>query len=102
MPGAMQAADYSAVTTYLKAVKAAGTDDGDKVMAVLKSTVISDMYTKSGTIRPDGRMVYNMYLRQVKTPEESKYPWDYYKTVRTIPGEQAYTTKAETKCALWK
>lgn len=102
MPSSMQAADYSAVTTYLKAVKAAGTDDGDKVMATLKSTTISDMYTKKGVIRPDGRMVYDMYLRQVKTPAESKYPWDYYKTVKTIPGEQAYTTQAETKCALWK
>jgi branched-chain amino acid transport system substrate-binding protein len=102
MPTAMQAADYSAVTTYLKAVKAAGTDDGDKVMAKLKSTPISDMYTRKGVIRPDGRMVYDMYLRQVKKPSESKYPWDYYRTIRTIPGEQAYTTKAETKCALWK
>jgi len=102
MPSSMQAGDYSAVTTYLKAVKAAGTDDGEKVMATLKSTPISDMFTKHGVIRPDGRMVYDMYLRQVKTPAESKYPWDYYKTVRTIPGEQAYTTKAETKCALWK
>ena len=102
MPTAMQAADYSAVTTYLKAVKAAGTDDGDKVMAKLKSTPISDMYTRKGVIRPDGRMVYDMYLRQVKKPSESKYPWDYYRTIRTIPGDQAYTTKAESKCALWK
>ncbi|MES3000568.1 MAG: ABC transporter substrate-binding protein [Pseudomonadota bacterium] len=102
MPTAMQAGDYSAVTTYLKAVKAAGTDDGEKVMATLKSTKISDMFTKSGVIRPDGRMVYDMYLRQVKTPAESKYPWDYYKTIKTIPGDQAYTTKAETKCTLWK
>jgi branched-chain amino acid transport system substrate-binding protein len=102
MPTAMQAADYSAVTTYLKAVKAAGTDDGDKVMATLKSTKISDMFTKNGAVRGDGRMVYDMYLRQVKAPTDSKYPWDYYKTVKTIPGDQAYTTKAETKCAFWK
>lgn len=102
MPSSMQAGDYSAVTTYLKAVKAAGTDDGDKVMATLKSTPISDMFTKHGEIRTDGRMVYDMYLRQVKTPAESKYPWDYYKTVRKIPGDEAYTTKAESKCALWK
>jgi len=102
MPGAMQAADYSAVTTYLKAVKTAGTDDGDKVMAALKSTSISDMYTRSGTIRPDGRMVYDIYLRQVKKPEESKYPWDYYKTIKMIPGEEAFTKKSETKCSLWK
>ena len=66
MPSAMQAADYSAVTTYLKAVKAIGTDDGDKVMAQMKTAKISDMYTKNGVIRPDGRMVHDMYLRQVK------------------------------------
>jgi len=86
----------------LKAVKTAGTDDGDKVMAALKSTSISDMYTRSGTIRPDGRMVYDIYLRQVKKPEESKYPWDYYKTIKMIPGEEAFTKKSETKCSLWK
>ena len=102
MPTSMQAADYSAVLTYLKAVQAAGTDEGDAVMKQLKSARISDMYTDNGMIRPDGRMVYDMYLRQVKAPEESKYPWDYYKTVRTIPGDEAFTTKAETKCSLWK
>jgi branched-chain amino acid transport system substrate-binding protein len=102
MPTAMQAADYSAVTTYLKAVKAIGTDDGDKVMAQMRKTKISDMFTKNGIIRPDGRMVHDMYLRQVKSPAESKYPGDFYKTLKVIPGDQAFTTKAETKCALWK
>ncbi|MER1967840.1 ABC transporter substrate-binding protein [Castellaniella sp. GW247-6E4] len=102
MPTAMQAADYSAALTYLKAVKAIDSDDGDKVMAQLKSTTISDMLTQHGVIRPDGRMVYDMYLRQVKTPAESKYPWDYYKTLKTIPGDEAYTRKSETKCVLWK
>jgi branched-chain amino acid transport system substrate-binding protein len=60
------------------------------------------MYAKGGVIRPDGRMVHEMYLMQVKTPGESKYPWDYYKVVQAIPGDQAFTTKAESKCALWK
>jgi branched-chain amino acid transport system substrate-binding protein len=60
------------------------------------------MFTKNGTIRPDGLMLHDMYLMQVKTPKESKYPWDYYKLVTTIPGEQAYNTKAETKCTAWK
>lgn len=101
-PSMLQAGDYSAVTTYLKAVKATGTDDADKVMAQMKRTKISDMFTKNGEIRPDGRMVHDMYLMQVKKPSESKYPWDYYKLVATIPGDQAYTTKAETKCAAWK
>jgi branched-chain amino acid transport system substrate-binding protein len=101
-PSMLQAADYSAATNYLNAVKAVGSDDSDKVMAQLKKTKINDMFAKNGEIRPDGRMVHDMYLMQVKTPKESKAPWDYYKVVATIPGAQAYTTKAETKCAAWK
>ncbi len=101
-PSMLQAADYSAATVYLSAVKAVGTDDADKVMAQLKKTKINDMFAKGGEIRPDGRMVHDMYLMEVKKPSESKYPWDYFKVVQTIPGAQAYSTKAETKCALWK
>ncbi|NHZ38177.1 ABC transporter substrate-binding protein [Massilia rubra] len=101
-PSMLQAADYSAATNYLNAVKAIGTDDSEKVMAQLKKTKINDMFTKGGEIRPDGRMVHDMYLMEVKKQAESKYPWDYYKVIATIPGAQAYTTKAETKCALWK
>jgi branched-chain amino acid transport system substrate-binding protein len=101
-PTYLQAADYSATSTYLKAVKAVGSDDGDKVMEHLKKTKISDMFTANGVVRPDGRMVHDMYLMQVKTPAESKAPWDYYKLIQTIPGDQAYMTKAESTCALWK
>jgi branched-chain amino acid transport system substrate-binding protein len=101
-PTYLQAADYSATMNYLKAVKAIGSDDGDKVMAQLKKTTISDMFTKHGVIRPDGRMVHDMYLMQVKTPAESKAPWDYFKVVQTIPGDQAFMTKAESTCSLWK
>jgi branched-chain amino acid transport system substrate-binding protein len=101
-PSMLQAADYSATMTYLNAVKASGTDDSDKVMAYMKKTKINDMFAKGGEIRPDGRMVHDMYLMEVKTQAESKYPWDYFKVVQTIPGAQAYMTKAETKCALWK
>ena len=101
-PSMLQAADYSAAANYLKAVKAVGSDDTDKVMAYLKANKINDMFAKNGVIRPDGRMVHDMYLMEVKKPAESKYPWDYYKVVATIPGDQAYATKAETKCALWK
>ena len=101
-PSMLQAADYSATMTYLNAVKATGTDDADKIMAQLKKTKVNDMFAKNGEIRPDGRMVHDMYLMQVKTPAESKYPWDYYKVVATIPGAQAFATKAETKCSLWK
>jgi branched-chain amino acid transport system substrate-binding protein len=101
-PSMLQAADYSATTNYLNAVKAVGSDDADKVMAQLRKTKINDMFARNGEIRPDGRMVYDMYLMQVKTPKESKGPWDYYKVVSTIPGAQAYTAKAETQCAAWK
>jgi branched-chain amino acid transport system substrate-binding protein len=101
-PSMLHAGDYSAAMTYLSAVKATGTDDGDKVMAYMKSHKVNDMFAKNAEIRPDGRLVHDMYLMQVKSPAESKYPWDYYKVVETIPGAQAYTTKAETKCALWK
>ncbi|HYD96941.1 MAG TPA: ABC transporter substrate-binding protein [Noviherbaspirillum sp.] len=102
MPSMLQAADYSATVHYLNAVKAAGTDDADKVMAQMKKTKISDFFAKNGEIRPDGRMVHDMYLMEVKKQAESKYPWDYYKVVQTIPAAQAWTTKAESKCALWK
>ena len=101
MPTLLHAADYSAVGTYLNAVKATGTDDGEKVVAQMKATPINDMFAKGGTIRPDGRMIHDMYLMQVKTPEESKYPWDYFKLVKVIPGEEAATTKAESRCAAW-
>jgi len=83
-------------------VKASGTDDPDKVIAQMHKTKINDFFAKNGYIRPDGRMVHDMYLMEVKKPSESKYPWDYYKVVQTIPAEQAWTTKAESKCSLWK
>ncbi|HVL75426.1 MAG TPA: ABC transporter substrate-binding protein [Noviherbaspirillum sp.] len=102
MPSMLQAADYSATMHYLNAVKALGTDDPDKVMEQMRKTKINDMFAKNGVIRPDGRMVYDMYLMEVKKPSESKGPWDYYKVAQVIPGDQAYTTKAESKCALWK
>ncbi|MBS7777806.1 MAG: ABC transporter substrate-binding protein [Comamonas sp.] len=101
MPTDVQAADYSAVTQYLKAVQAVKTTDADKVMAYLKSTPLSDFYAK-GSIRPDGTYAHDMYLVEVKSPAESKKPWDYLKVLSTLPGNQVFTTKAETKCALWK
>jgi branched-chain amino acid transport system substrate-binding protein len=99
MPSSIQAANYSATTTYLKAVQAAGTTEGDKVMAAMKSMRINDFYHQ-GQIRADGRMIHDMYLYQVKTPKESTAPWDYYKLVTKVPGDQAFTTVAESKCAL--
>ncbi len=102
MPSSLQAADYSAAIQYLRAVKATGTDDADTVLAYLRANKLDDVYIKNGVVRPDGRVVHDMYLLQVKTPEESKAPWDYFKVVQTIDGNEAFTTKAETRCALWK
>lgn len=102
MPSSLQAADYSVVSNYLAAVKATGSDDADKVLAQLRKTKVNDMFAKGGWIRDDGRMVHDMYLMQVKTPETSTEPWDYYNVVETIKGEAAWTTKADTKCSLWK
>ncbi len=85
-----QASYYSATLTYLTAVKAAGTTDADKVMAELRKTKINDMFTKGGYVRPDGLMVHDMYVMQVKPPQESKYPWDYYKVVKVMSGEEAF------------
>ena len=102
MPTDVQAADYSATMTYLKAVQAAKTTDADKVMEQLKKTPINDFYAKGGVIRPDGRMVHEMYLMQVKAPAESTKPWDYLKLVAKLPGDQVFTSKADSKCALWK
>ena len=102
MPSSLQAADYSATLQYLNAVKATGTDNPEKILAYLKTAKVNDMYAKDGYYRADGTMVHNMYLMQVKDQKDSKYPWDYYKVVQAIPGEQAFTTKAETKCAAWK
>ena len=101
MPTDIQAADYSATMTYLKAVQAAKTVDADKVMEQLKKTPINDFYAK-GVIRPDGRMVHDMYLMQVKSQKESQQPWDYYKVVAKLPGDEVFTSKADSKCALWK
>jgi branched-chain amino acid transport system substrate-binding protein len=102
MPSSFQAADYSAATQYLAAVKVSGTDSPDKILAYLKSVKLNDMYVKDGYVRADGRMMNNMYLMQVKDPAESKYPWDYYKVIEAIPSEKIYTTKSESRCALWK
>jgi len=101
MPTDVQAADYSATTTYLKAVQAAKTTDADKVMGQLKSMKIDDFFGK-GYIRQDGSFIHDMYLVEAKSPAESQKPWDYLKVIATLPGEEIFTTKAETKCATWK
>ncbi len=102
MPSFDQAAVYSATLTYLKAVEASGTDDADAVMATLKKTKINDVFTKGGYIRADGRMVHDMYLMQVKKPEDSKYPWDYFQLKKVIPAEEAFQPLSLSKCAMVK
>jgi len=102
MPSMVQAGDYSATTQYLEAVKAVGTDDGDAVMAQLKKARINDMFAQGGYIRADGRMIHDMRLVQVKSPQESTEPWDYVKLVEIVPGEKAYQSLADSKCPLIK
>jgi branched-chain amino acid transport system substrate-binding protein len=102
MPTMNQAGYYSATLTYLNAVKAAGTTDSDKVMAELHKAKINDMFAHDGYIRDDGVMVHEMYVMQVKTPEESKAPWDYYKLVKTMPGEEAFGPLSDSTCPLVK
>lgn len=102
MPTAIQAANYSSTLHYLKAVKAAGTDAGPAVMARMRSMKVNDFFAHNGTIRADGRMVHDMYLMQVKAPSESSYPWDYYKVVATIPGDQAFQPLSKSTCSLVK
>jgi branched-chain amino acid transport system substrate-binding protein len=102
MPTMIQAGIYSAVTHYLKAIDAAGTDEAKAVIARMKATPINDFFAKNGHIREDGRMVHDMYLVQVKAPSESKSKWDLYRILATIPGEQAYRPLAAGGCPLVK
>lgn len=100
MPTMVHAGIYSATTHYLNAVKATGSDDTQTVRAEMAKTPVNDMFAKNGKIREDGRMVHDMYLVQVKKPEESKGEWDLYKVVRTIPGDEAFRPLAESQCKL--
>jgi branched-chain amino acid transport system substrate-binding protein len=101
-PSMDQAGFYSAATQYLSAVKAVGTTDPDAVMAQLKKIRISDIFTTSGSIRADGNMIHSMFVMQVKTPAESKHPWDYYRLVKVMPGEEAFGSQPDPACAFVK
>lgn len=90
MPTMWQAGVYSSITNYLNAIKAAGTDDPLKVAAKMREAPIQDFFARNGKLRDDNLMVHDLVLVQVKTPEESKYPWDYYKILAHIPGDQAF------------
>jgi branched-chain amino acid transport system substrate-binding protein len=100
MPTMIQAGFYSATLAYLNAVKAAGTDDADKVMATLKATKWDDPVFGKSYIRADGRNIHDMYLFEVKKPSESKGPWDYYKLIATIPGEEAFRPMDQGNCPM--
>ena len=101
-PNSNHASVYSSTLHYLNAVKAAGTDDTAAVMKKMRETPINDMFAKGGKLREDGRMVHDMYLFQVKSPAESKGPWDYYNLKGTVKGEDAFQSIAAGKCAAAK
>ncbi|WP_206454958.1 ABC transporter substrate-binding protein [Aurantimonas marina] len=97
-PNMVQAGTYSAVTQYLKAVEAAGTDATDAVAAKLHEMPVEDVFAKSGKVQENGRMVYDMYLFEVKAPADSKGEWDYYKEVSTVPGSDAFLSVEDSGC----
>lgn len=102
MPNMLQTGTYSATLHYLKAVEAAGTDETEAVMRKMREIPVNDVFYKNGKIRVDGRMVHDMYLFQVKTPDQSKGPWDYYNLIATIPGDQAFQPLSLSTCPLVK
>lgn len=102
MPSMNQASTYSATLHYLKAVKAAGTRDTKAVLAKMREMPVRDAFTDNGYLREDGRMVHSMLLLEVKKPEESKYPWDYYKILAEVPGDQVFRPMKDGGCPLIK
>ena len=98
MPTMNQASTYSATLHYLKAVQAAGTRDTKPVLAKMREMPVRDAFTDNGVLREDGRMVHSMFLLEVKKPEESKYPWDYYKVLAEVPGDQAFRPVKDGGC----
>ena len=100
MPTMIHAGVYSEVTHYLKAIQAAGTDEAKAVVAKMRALPIDDFFAHNAKLREDGRMVHDMYLMQVKTPAESKSEWDVYKTLATVPGDQAYRPIDQGGCPL--
>jgi branched-chain amino acid transport system substrate-binding protein len=102
MPTMAQAAVYSAIRHYLRAVEAAGTDEAKAVMAKMREIPVNDFYAKNGTVRADGRLLHDMYFVEVKTPAQSTGAWDYYNVLATIPGDQAFLPLEEGGCPLVK
>ncbi|HLO76863.1 MAG TPA: ABC transporter substrate-binding protein [Magnetospirillum sp.] len=102
MPTMVHAGVYSSVLHYLRSIQAAKTDEGAKVAEQIRTLPIKDFFAVNGKVRADGRMVHDMYLAKVKTPAESKGPWDYYNILRTIPGDEAFKPLADSTCPLVK
>ena len=100
MPTMAHAGVYSAIRHYLRAVQASGTDDAKVVASKMRQIHVDDFFAKGGALRADGRLVHDMYLVQVKPPEESRQPWDYYKVLSIIPGDKAFRPLAEGQCIL--
>jgi branched-chain amino acid transport system substrate-binding protein len=100
IPTMANAGAYGATLHYLKAIKEAGTDEAQAVVRKMKELPVNDFFTKGGSVREDGRVIRSMYLFQVKSPEESKYPYDYYKLLNTVSGEQAFRPLAEGGCPM--
>ncbi|MGI4811180.1 MAG: ABC transporter substrate-binding protein [Janthinobacterium lividum] len=98
MPTMSQAGVYSATRHYLQAITDTGTDDVPTVVAEMRATPINDALAQDGRLREDGSMVHDMMLVQVKTPAESKGPWDYYSILRTVPGDQAFLPLSKVPC----
>jgi branched-chain amino acid transport system substrate-binding protein len=90
------------VLNYLKAIQAAGSEDTAAVLKQLRSAKIDDAVIRNGSIRPDGRLVHDMYVFQVKSPAESKEPFDYYKTVGVVKGDDAFQPLSKSRCPLVK
>jgi branched-chain amino acid transport system substrate-binding protein len=97
-PTMVQAGVYGSIMHYLSAIKAAGTTDGPTVVKEMKATAVNDFMTKNGYIREDGTLVRDMYLFEVKSPSESRGPWDYYKQIAVIPGEEAFKLLGPNEC----
>lgn len=100
MPNSLQASVYGAITHYLKAVKAANTDETGAVLAAMKGTPVNDFMTRNAPIRADGRLVRDMYVFRAKSPNESKSEWDIYQQLATIPGDQAFSPPDHDTCKL--
>jgi branched-chain amino acid transport system substrate-binding protein len=97
-PSSFQVGTYSAVRSYLKAAEATNSDDPKTVIEKMRETPVNDAFTPNGKLRPDGRMVHDVYLVQIKSPAESKSEWDLLKLVATIPGDQAFRPMTDGGC----